>query len=145
MTQKIIKGNKLIAEFMGLITIQRGKVKSFTLQIEKVRNAGITDWISKDFLPQLKYHSSWDWLMLVVEKIQSLEYEVSICGEQFGQFPRKPRTFIYFDLKRHKRLGEIHAEGKTTKEATYKAVIEFIKWLNKKYGFALAVTAKNEK
>lgn len=150
MTKKIIKENKLIAEFMGYQYVevwyygsddetewQRKYVKwkdrvgmdsigEYIVNIKKYK------WYRWE---EVAYHSSWDWLMPVVEKIESLEYEFAIYGKQFGQFPRKCRTFIYFDLKRHRRLGELYAEGKTPKEATYKAVIEFIKWHNKKYRF----------
>ena len=48
-----MESNKLIAEFMGDITSMNAKV-SFS------KNCGVND---------LQYHTSWDWLMPVAEKI----------------------------------------------------------------------------
>ena len=58
-TQEVIEGNKLIAEFHGKYN---------------------TKWHTIGAFPenQLKYHSSWDWLMPVVEKIESLDVWVII-------------------------------------------------------------------
>jgi len=72
------------------------------------------------YLNDLKYHTSWDWLMPVVEKIESLSGTTVLI----------------------KRIGcEIIMYGKTiskqtsdTKiEAVWLAVIEFIKWYNEKH------------
>ena len=58
--QEIIEGNKLIAEFMGYKFIedwhQYWRLSDKHLLLEN----------------ELKYHSSWDWLMPVVEKIEYL-------------------------------------------------------------------------
>lgn len=57
-----MEDNKLIAEFMGDITSTNAKV-SFN------KNCGVNDF---------KFHKSWDWLMSVVDKIESIGYETSI-------------------------------------------------------------------
>ena len=57
-----MKDNKLIAEFMGL-EFSKGEY------YRPLYNSG--DWIPQD---ELQYHISWDWLMPVVEKIESLGY-----------------------------------------------------------------------
>ena len=85
-----MKDNKLIAEFMGEEQL---------------------------CLPhELKYHTEWNWLMPVVEKIESLGYVFTIQGgkAEFGEMISETRCFI--------------AEGKLS--STYKAVIEFIKTYN---------------
>jgi len=60
--QEIIDGNKLIAVFMGIPTCDRcngcGRYKF-----------GSSIYYRPD---EMKYHTSWDWLMPVVEKIRSL-------------------------------------------------------------------------
>lgn len=58
-----IFNNILIANFMGL-------AHSTDIQIDEYEMAG------------LKYHTSWGWLMPVVEKIESMGYEVIIRGKQ---------------------------------------------------------------
>ena len=65
----------------------------------------------------LKYHSSWDWLMPVVEKIESLNYEFIIFRTTANINRGESQEFPYY-------------QGETKKEAAYKAVVEFIKWYN---------------
>ena len=52
--------NKLIAEFMGM-------EESNGEYYKRIYNTG--DWIP---LNELKFHTSWDWLMPVVEKIDDM-------------------------------------------------------------------------
>ena len=54
-----MKDNKLIAEFMGLETIDRCYFEHLT----KEGNRELTHYIL------LKYHTSWDWLMPVMAKL----------------------------------------------------------------------------
>jgi len=90
--------NKLIAEFMGL---QFSKGEYY----RPLFNSG--DWISED---ELHYHTSWDWLMPVVEKIENY------LSDNVGKY------FVgYFDD------GLISNDI----EVRYQAVVEFIKEYNK--------------
>src|SRR4051812_9002764 len=72
----IEQGNKLIAEFDGKTPV------SF---LDKSTNCVFEGWVwiengkSKQ-ANYLKYHSSWDWLMPVVEKIEKLGYDSRIHG-----------------------------------------------------------------
>jgi len=92
-----VKGdNRLIAEFMG---------------------------IGSDYL---KYNSNWNWLMEVVEKIESLT-DINSSGcfmvlESIGfnaKFILDDGTRIFNPCK-----------GETKIEAVYNACVEFIKWYN---------------
>ena len=103
------ENNKLIAEFMGY------EIKTYSTPISDI----ITPYgqISED---KLKFHSNWDWLMAVVEKIESLGYSFSIHLNWVKICPKgKPNVYI---VK--------YGIGNTKIEATYKAVLEFIKWYN---------------
>ncbi len=62
------------------------------------------------------YHTSWDWLMPVVQKIESLGYVFTIQGgkAEYGEMISETQCFI--------------AEDKLS--STYKAVVEFIKQYN---------------
>ena len=99
--------NKLIAEFMGV------DIHEF------VMNGG-KKW---------EYHSSWDWLMPVVEKIENIvepitkkKYNIRINQGFF--------TEIFVSSGREDDF-RISKSANTRREATYKAVVEFIKWYNK--------------
>lgn len=108
-----IEGNKLIAEFMG------GKnhplLIPYTPEPDDI-------WFNVDNYPEihpdssmwklheLKYHSSWDWLMPVIKKIGEL-------GE--GYTLQDGRLYpIHYDL-----IG-------VRIEMAYQKVVDFIKWYN---------------
>jgi len=65
----------------------------------------------------MKYHSSWDWLMPVVEKIESLGLNTKIYTGH-TTIASRDASFISQKLNDSKI------------EATYEAVVEFIKWFN---------------
>jgi hypothetical protein len=105
-----MNSNKLIAEFMGLTT--------------EVFNSGNLNYYFKEFNSgtwyeehELSYNTSWDWLMTVVEKIESLRdvngnayrFTIDMCNAQIEG------TNIEI-------LG-----GAFKIDTTYKAVIQFIK------------------
>jgi len=104
----IEENNKLIAEFMA------------GYEVETHHN---------------QYHQSWNELMPVVEKINTIEnYRFSVK--------------IHYCLSRVETdLLELISDeqGNDTIEATYKAVVEFIKWynknLNKKYHYRISTGA----
>ena len=104
---KTIENNKLITEFMGYY---------------KYAWIGHTMYIFEDDNHRaevdLHYHSDWNWLMPVVEKIESLGYKVDISKWENSQY-----CGIYLNGK--KIAGN---ETNTKIEAVYNACIEFIKW-----------------
>ena len=92
-----MKDNKLIAEFMGL--------ESFKASLASLHKGKIN--LNVDVYEQAQYHTSWDWLMLVVEK----------CYESGGE---------------ENEVGDItHALLDCDRKETYNAVVKFIKQLNK--------------
>lgn len=122
MTQKEIHANNcLIAEFMGgKTTISLGKNITWDLP-----NMPGYQWV-------LFYNSSWDWLMPVVEKIESLGFWTNISAHT--SFDNKYKSFAIKRIK-PKSDGEYvyNYEGDWNEskiEAVYQGVIEFIKWFN---------------
>jgi len=100
------KDNKLIAEFMGVYSEENG------YDYTKIGNKGVC------------YHTSWDWLMPVVEKIEYIE---SIThGNQFQVIIREEEVSIY-DKHTQTHIVYIPADGESKLTNTYKAVVEFIK------------------
>lgn len=65
------------------------------------------------------YHNDWNLLMPVVEKIETLGFNVNIVS-------------IWCDVERKTMKVDLitEADGETKIQATYKAVVEFIKWYN---------------
>ena len=112
---KTIENNKLIAEFLGYI--DNGCSEDGFL-IHPITNYDVE-------ISSLKYHEDWNWLMEVVEKIESIEYgiyQVDILQEGCKILERC-RLLI------DKRVGKL--ESDTTKiESVYLACVEFIKWYN---------------
>ena len=109
-----MKNNKLIAEFMNM----------------SVEHDGWFDY--EDFLGDkkvyldLKFHESWDWLMPVVEKIEEQH------GCDFTASRRRvTRTYDANFMDEVNNYVAYVEDCKDRQEATYKAVVEFIKQLNK--------------
>lgn len=160
--ENIIENNKLIAEFMGVeepefkyyskvIIIEDGSFKgctglhnghkeddfySITLKDNSSR------WFERDSFKvvderEYNYHSDWNWLMEVVEKIEEIEIESYI------DFHIMPDAVIVRDqIDESKPLILINkSEGKgsietqftffeTKIKAVYNACVIFIKWYN---------------
>jgi len=101
-----LETNKLIAEFMGMEHCYRPYGNGFM----EVKECG-----SVIELDDLEYHTSWDWLMPVVEKVNK------VSG--------------YDDYNTHRlHIQRVFAdcvfENAVSKKEVHKAVVEFIKWYN---------------
>tara|TARA_R110000751_G_scaffold73213_1_gene148187 strand:- start:1099 stop:1371 length:273 start_codon:yes stop_codon:yes gene_type:complete len=90
-----MKDNKLIAEFMDMQETNLGWVD------------GRRHILNDDSISPLLYHTSWDWLMPVVEKIYQLELD-------------NEGALLVRDAVAEANLNN-----------TYQAVVEFIEWYNK--------------
>ncbi len=62
-----MKDNKLIAEFMG---IEVKDDDAYLDEVKAMRKSGIHIDFNGYTTSELKYHTSWDWLMPVVHKIK---------------------------------------------------------------------------
>lgn len=114
--ENIIENNKLIAEFMGGLYNNQSRLSLQSNEIWLPYH-GVCNYKS-DNGKSLNYHSSWDWLMPVLEKIRSIDNKAK---EDFKikllHYQRNNKTI--FDLS----ILE-------SKEYIYNACIEFIKWYN---------------
>ena len=97
--------NTLIANFLGL---------------ELQEDNTYFDYESCEYINQedLNYNTSWDMLMQVVDKIESLGFETSLTKENF---------FIRM-AGGNTQKGIMYTDKK---EAVYNACVEFIEWWNK--------------
>jgi hypothetical protein len=102
-----MEDNKLLAEFMGLVE-------------SIIPNQYWTEKSSEGFgmgkLKELKYHTDWNWLMQVVEKIESLGVVVEIR-----------ENVCYIETTTIDYYSELE---ETKIQATYIACVRFVKWYN---------------
>lgn len=143
-----IEGNKLIAEFMGYKKCQFNygryelpfrELENDLINGEKYGAYFIEGRLRYEFLPEeMKFHYSWDWLMPVVEKIESLTY-INDNNETDYWFFKKGNHCVGFWLdtwgKPYQVKGvEDHTYSfrlqETLIQSTWLAVVEFIKWYN---------------
>ena len=119
-TNETLEGNKLIAEFM----ITQKPSDDFCVNWkDKIGFSVFMNGKSKTYLySKLKFHSSWDWLMPVVEKIDNFGVNV-IVGRMFCDIK-------YIDPLNPSKEFEIRIASGVKMNAVYGAVIEFIKWYN---------------
>lgn len=112
---KTLKNNKLIAEFLSIKIHPCETIENF--KFLPIEERGLYNGY---FIDALKYHEDWNWLMEVVEKIESLGYKIDISKWENSQY-----CGIYLNGK--KIAGN---ETNTKIEAVYNACVEFIKWYN---------------
>jgi uncharacterized protein YrzB (UPF0473 family) len=106
--------NKLIAEFMGYKVVDKPKVVNGENFFEYIDENGNYTYCNS----LLRYNDQWDWLMLVVEKIESDErYDVDIL--QYGTRITDNQKEIV------NNIANISFDKKI--DHTYQAVVEFIK------------------
>lgn len=103
------ENNKLIAEFMGM----RFESDDFEFY---------GDGTNIFTVDQLSFHNSWDWLMPVVEKIESLGANVLIG--------RMLCDIKYTNPLNEDEIFEIRIASGIKINAVNGAVVKFIKWYN---------------
>lgn len=116
--EEITEGNKLLADFMGDY-FDTGLEPSYYIRYNKEYK-----------LEDGQYHSSWDWMWPVIDKINGLGKAYS-----FATF----KTYMSLTVeksgnKMYKDFSFTHAEyitaEQTSKEAAFKLLTRFVKWHN---------------
>ena len=106
----ILEGNKLIAEFMGWV---HSVVNYHGINLFHYPEGDKSPIHCKQMgLEQMKYHYSWDWLMPVVSKINSLDY-LNLWDDN---------NVDKYNLTESLKNVDI--------ESTWELCVEFIKWYN---------------
>lgn len=112
----IINSNKIIAGFIGYEKNEYLWLKHLN-HINNLPKCIFDGDNSNSF----KFHSSWDWLMVVINEIESTKAEVTIRGTTCNIWHKKQEIeSVYIDEPAMTKL-----------EATYLAVVEYIEWYNK--------------
>lgn len=115
--KEILEGNKLIAEFDGWILTDEFPDKNRTY----TKNGNL------ELDTTFKYHTSWDWLMPVVDKIEKkgciIEISYSIvCMCRICIIGKKYEKAFNIINDNNGGIQPI--------SAVYKSIVEFIKWYN---------------
>ena len=108
--------NKIIAEFMGVKESQYKNEYEMYSVIECIEDEENEKHFFKP--DEMLFNSDWNWLMEVVEKIESIGFTFE-TKKNWARITRKGENII---LR--------WEEDKTKIEAVYNACIEFIKWYN---------------
>jgi hypothetical protein len=127
-----MKDNKLIAEFMGAVGTPMYAPKEWDIYITGHLDVDSDNENAQHFFTpkEMKYHSSWDWLMPVVEKIESMNASNDpYYSDSTFQVTNFVQNWTASFLDRD-NVEVVQEEGTTRFEAAYKAVVEFIKWYN---------------
>ena len=113
--KEILEGNKLIAEFMNL-----EEIDGFTTSLSglEVSAKGYKYEYEFVLLDDLRYHSSWDWLMSVVEKIEFLSGHLVEIGLTSCTIKNIDLTWVHT------------SQGISKIESVWLACLAFIKWYN---------------
>lgn len=117
MTEEIIEGDVLIDIFYNGRMLVLG---TSTMARQRGSGGRYLNYYDCCNVTDLKYHSSWDWLMDVVEKIESLGYTFKIC---------RRRAEIYIDGE-HNPYPKFMCKQETKIKSAWLAAIIFIKWHN---------------
>lgn len=117
MNIEILEGNKLIAEFMGWQLVE-GVTWESNWQNDK------KEMVGKDFSSDLLFHSSWDWLMPVVEKIESFDCKSIDCRFKIERYQCK----VYYNTVN--MIYDRSNIGTSKINSVWIAAIRFIKWYN---------------
>jgi hypothetical protein len=140
---EILKNNKLIAEFMGKSRPVQGNPNN---PLALLREGGIffpecrdsPDGVPRNFYAyhELKYNCNWHWLMPVVEKIGSTDW--SSVDIHWGT--GSADSFAWCDISWSNGKGKtffktsdsLNSDEQSLITAIWLAVVEFIKWYNKR-------------
>jgi len=135
----LMKNNKLISEFMGGKEVDWFAERVIIMPFSDNLNRSNYLELSRSYLldSEVKYHSSWDWLMPVKQKICEIESEHfvldefsisenSCCIKAIPIPYIRDSSFISFnvvgDIVNGKKLNDI--------DVVYYSIVEFIEWYN---------------
>ena len=130
--KKIREGNKLIAIFMGL-KFMGVDIHGFSGDVYSLYDSRYeSNYLCCCNPESMEYHSSWHWLMPVIEKIESITmgtiipvFEV-VIGHKRCIIESHPQWDYHGEL-----YSDITIRGDSKIKSTWLAIIEFIKWYNK--------------
>jgi len=128
--EDIIINNKLIFDFMGK-EYAHWTFENRTSWISARKNLKKNVYWSFDGYKDLKYHTSWSWLMSVLDKIEKLGF----CTEIAAYHANEKLHWCAISVITNAELNDMHTiipaiESDYKIECVYNACIKFIEWYN---------------
>jgi hypothetical protein len=121
-----VSGSALIADFLGWEKYEDVLTYKFPnlYPIYNINDEENTGWIS-DQITNAEFHSRWDWLMPVVEKIEiECKFDVNIYGHYNWVMPFR------CTILDNRNDVIVYKSNDSKIQCVYDAVVEFIKWWN---------------
>lgn len=129
--------NRLCAEFLGInLDLNSNQINKYYQQAISMYEFERIDGTNKDFIDYFLFHSDWNWIMEIRDKIISLGYRVEIgttviIGLKLPDIKNDFKQFA--DLYTDEILGnslKIVSNNNNEKEAVVQAIWEFLNWYN---------------
>ena len=125
--KNIVENNKLIAEFMGVFDkiLSTGNIHSWSDAPFYYTTEDTKEKVIKNICKYSKYDSDWNWLMKVVEKINTIDedrFTVQIFSMDTYIYDSKDRNFII--------KTELTYNPDELIKSVYNTCVKFIKWYN---------------
>ena len=132
--EKIVESNRIIAEFMELPAKPLGYYENIWNQ-SVIREIDGSARIASLFKPeQMGYHTSWSWLMPVIEKIETLVFNKD-CGDgvsvSFRYVVEIKSTYCCIEADNTLTTYQGFRTFDDNKlSSTYISVLKFLRWYN---------------
>jgi len=125
MTQnEILEGNKLITVFMGAEIIE-----PIGNSMRNIKFQTVTHFLHVHNENKLQYHSSWDWLMPVIEKIE--QFDNGVCSVLITGNACDIAFSTKYNMKGEDYDAPNFIKIKGSKiGSAWSTVVDFIKWHN---------------
>lgn len=135
------EGNKLIAEFLGykyhlhpdVFALPGWKIPTDKMIPAKLLydgGIGKRPYLART-TKQLKFHSSWDWLMPVVEKIDTSGFDTAILKDEDGSQCMIFKAGRSYHREEKDLIVANRLDQRETKiESVWLSIVEFIEWVN---------------
>lgn len=122
---KNLESNRLIVDFMGIKSHMYSPDNyGWADQPYYSIHEDTPEKVMKGIVSYVKYDSDWNWLMKVVEKIESIVFS----NDVFYNLNILGGCQVYIVSSNMEELVDISGETKLL--SVYKACVEFIKWYN---------------
>jgi len=123
--ENVEENNKLIAEFMGIYPFSKsGQYEALNIITALEFNMNTNFFNSPTdvlYIDDFKFHESWDWLMPVIEKIESMGY--------YMKMTKKSCAICTDSAYKEKIIASELLKGRF--ENLYSCIITFIKFYSK--------------
>ena len=119
--ENITESNKIIAEFL-----EWNKGENYSDEFQFYEAFG--ESVYQTTPSEMKFHSDWNWLMKVVEKIHSMQSYGVLINPNGTYIQDEDDKVICMTFKNEEVNGEIISSSNI--EATFNCCAEFIKWYN---------------